>query len=314
MPCYRPLEAWRSLEDTSNGKKAISFKKNSRTTHPIKLACRRCIGCRLDQSLEWAIRCVHEARSHEQSCFITLTYSDDHLPWDGSLSQSHFTAFLKALRTEIKRKPIYGSKTVKFFGCGEYGEHPQTGLLNRPHYHLCLFGIDFPDKELYKEKEGILTWTSPRLEEIWGKGFCTTGDMNFDTAAYTARYVTKKITGDKAYQHYQFEHPITGQTIHLEPEFQRQSRGLGRTHYENYTTDMYPSSFLIHKNKRIKIPRYYDKRFELDEGDIEQIKFQRRQAARKGLADQTPERLEVREKVTTLRHDRYRRNYETQNV
>ena len=160
MPCFKPLKAWRTLENTSNNKKAIAFSKPGGYSHPIQLPCGQCIGCRLDRSLSWAIRCTHESQLHAQNSFITLTYSEDHLPWDGSLVKSHMQDFFKRLRHYCKPQKI------RYYMCGEYGEN-----LSRPHYHACLFGKDFPDKEIFKECEGILTYTSQILEEFVVKVF-----------------------------------------------------------------------------------------------------------------------------------------------
>ena len=183
MPCYTPIKAWRTLELTSKGKNKISFGNFEGPATPIKLPCGMCIGCKLARSLSWAIRCIHEAQMHTQNSFITLTYANESLPWDGSLIHSHFQTFIRELRR------LYPSHTIRYYMCGEYGEK-----FTRPHYHACLFGIDFPDKVIWKEDEGILTWTSEILTKIWGRGHCTLGELNFDTAAYTARYITKKVS------------------------------------------------------------------------------------------------------------------------
>ena len=73
---------------------------------------------------------------HEDNCFITLTYDDENIPWDGSLNKQHFQAFMKRLRWHNKEKKI------RYFHVGEYGEQ-----LSRPHYHALIFNHDFDDKE-----------------------------------------------------------------------------------------------------------------------------------------------------------------------
>jgi len=301
MPCYKPLEAWRSLELTSSGKNKIVFKKPATSLVAINLPCGQCIGCKLDRSLMWAIRSVNEAQLHTQNCFITLTYAEEHLPWDGSLVISHFQKFIRRLRKS------YPTVTIRYFMCGEYGEK-----FKRPHYHACLFGIDFPDKEIWKETEGILTYTSESLEKEWQKGFCTLGELNFETAAYTARYITKKINGNMAEQHYQTTCPYTGNTINLHPEYTCMSRrpGIASDWYKKYKTDIYPSDFLIHGNKKVKVPRYYDNLYDIDTDDLEVIKIQRKENARKFRKDNTPERLAVREKIKQLNYKQLTRSYE----
>ncbi len=200
------------------------------------------------------------------------------------------------------------TKTIRYYMCGEYGEN-----FSRPHYHACLFGHDFPDKEVFKEVEGIITYTSAILESIWTHGFCTIGELNFDTAAYTARYIAKKITGEPAADHYTTSHPATGELIHLEPEFNQMSLrpGIAKDWYDQYKTDIYPSDFLIHCGKTIKVPRYYDKLYELEGNDIEELKRKRKLRAR-GNPDNTPARLVVREKVKQLKYKTLSRNYENE--
>ena len=139
MPCYKPLKAYYSKDVNESGKRSLVF-TSEKALLPVELMvpCGRCIGCRLDRSLQWAMRCVHEASMHEDNCFITLTFDDDHLG-DGSLKVSDFQNFMKRLRQAI------APKKVRFFHCGEYG-----AKLSRPHHHACLFGFDFPDKVLWK--------------------------------------------------------------------------------------------------------------------------------------------------------------------
>ncbi len=302
MPCFKPLAAWLSSEPSLSGKNQISFKESFDHQYlPIKLPCGRCIGCKLDRSLSWAIRCVEEAQLKDQNCFITLTYSDQRLPWDGSLVKLHFQKFIKSLR---KRYKI----TIRYYMCGEYG-----AKLSRPHYHACLFGIDFPDKEIWKETEGILTYTSQTLEELWGRGFCTLGELNFETAAYTARYIAKKITGEKAESHYTVTDPTTGEIIHLEPEYNNMSLkpGIAKTWYEQYQGDVYPSDFLIHCGKTVKIPRYFDKLLEQENPhELEIIKQERKKRAKRFASDNTPERLAVREKIKHIKYKQLLRSYE----
>ncbi|AXL15301.1 replication initiator protein [Microviridae sp.] len=295
MPCYRPINAWRTTGTTRHGKKPIVFKKSANATTPLQVPCGQCIGCKLERSLMWAIRCVHESQLHDQNSFITLTYSPEFLPWDGSLQKKHFQDFMKRLRRSYKTNPI------KYYMCGEYGEK-----LTRPHFHACLFGIDFPDKEVWKEEEGLITYTSDILSERWGKGFVTISDVTFDSAAYVARYVTKKVTGDKAQDHYLTTNAHTGELISLEPEYTTMSNGIGKRWLEKYTSDVYPSDFLVHQGKIIKTPRYYDNLYDIPDT----IKLARKERGKKHAKDNTPERLAVREKVKLLKFKQLTRSYE----
>ena len=152
--------------------------------------CGQCIGCRIDRSRQWAARCVHEAQLHTDNCFLTLTYADEHLPKHNSVSVKELQLFMRYLR-----RAIYPTK-VRFFACGEYGDQ-----FNRPHYHIALFGYDFPDKELFTKRRANNLYISETLNKIWGKGHCSIGELNYQSAAYIARYVVKKINGDRAFEH-----------------------------------------------------------------------------------------------------------------
>lgn len=93
MACYAPLSAWKKPGG------GITFKQSEATgLRPIKLPCGQCLGCRLDYSREWAVRCTHEALLHQENSFITLTYDDEHLPWDRGLRKKHWQDFAKRLR------------------------------------------------------------------------------------------------------------------------------------------------------------------------------------------------------------------------
>ncbi len=272
----------------------------------MTLACGRCIGCRLDKSREWAIRCVHEAQMHDENCFITLTYDEQNLPHDGSLNKQHFQKFIKKLRKYVEPKKF------RYFHCGEYGEK-----LQRPHYHACLFGYDFPDKEFFQEKKENKLYTSKILEEKWNKGFATIGEMTFETAAYCARYAMKKITGDNAPEHYQTVNTITGEIHQVQSEYATMStgrkpgEGLGGPWYKKYKNDLFPEDECIIDGRIMKPPRYYAKLYEQEEPEqYEQMKTNRKRFFDKHEADATWQRLEQRAKVKHAQLDQLPRQLE----
>ena len=98
MACFHPLTAWRGPD------KKIVFDRNKSFGIKLQLPCGQCRGCRLEKSRQWAIRCVHEAKMHEQNCFITLTYAPEHLPKNESLELRDFQLFMKRLRKKSKKK------------------------------------------------------------------------------------------------------------------------------------------------------------------------------------------------------------------
>ncbi|WNK13598.1 MAG: replication initiator protein [Microvirus sp.] len=284
MPCYHPLRAFR-LEDGS-----ITFVERGRLDGSLELPCGQCIGCRLERSRQWAIRCVHEASLHKQNIFLTLTYRDDALPAYGSLSYRHVQLFLKRLRRHI------APMKVRFFCAGEYGEE-----LRRPHYHMCLFGWSPSDpypvaKDLYSSK---------LLEQLWPHGHASFGEVTFASAGYVARYCLKKINGKDARHHYEAGiDPTTGEVITLEKEFAHMSLkpGIGAGWFKKYSTEVYPFDEIIINGKPVKPPKYYDKLFDkIPFNDLDQVRAQRELDAYNLRSDNTSERLAVKEQVTTAR-------------
>lgn len=283
MPCYFPLTAYRRPGGGISFSDKIGYKDC-----PVQLPCNQCIGCRLERSRQWALRCMHETTLHDENCYLTLTYNDENLPYGGSLNLKDFQLFMKRYRKSIKQK-------IKFFHCGEYGEE-----LSRPHYHAIIFGHDFHDKKHHKTINENPLYISETLDKLWGMGHCTIGAATFDSAAYCARYILKKVTGDKAQQHYTKTDPYTGEVFELKPEYCTMSRGegIGKGWFNKYHTDIYPRDEVIVKGKRCQPPKYYDTQFEkMDQEGLIKIKSERIKKSKQHTENNTPERLAVREKV-----------------
>lgn len=281
MPCYGPLAAYKPPEGP------IWFGLPRPGDQPIELSCGQCIGCRLERSRQWAIRCLHESQMHEFSSFITLTYSDEFLPENHSLVYRDYQLFMKRLR---KR---FGA--VRFFMCGEYGEQ-----YSRPHYHACLFGCFFDDRVEYKMLDsGSKLYTSAILSELWPYGFSSIGDVTFESAAYVARYCVKKITGPRADEHYKYVSP-DGEVWRREAEFVHMSLkpGIGATWFAKYSGEVFPRDEVIVRGMRMKPPKYYDNLLEKKDLDsFEFLEFERYNKSLLLAADATPARLRVREQV-----------------
>lgn len=305
MPCYKPLKGWRSTKPNDNGKFPVIFTYSPATKHypEVDLPCGRCIGCRLEYSRQWAMRIMHETTLHpDYGCsFITLTYDPEHLPADQSLDKRDWQLFLKKLRAQLDPKKI------RFFMSGEYGQDQELleqGIdsLGRPHFHAIIFGHDFPDrKQFSKSPRGDVLYTSELLDKTWGKGFASVGDVTFESAAYVARYVVKKITGDAAFDRYAYFDEETGEMFLREPEFCLMSRrpGIARDWFNKYKSDL-DKGFITHHGVKMQPPKFYDKLFEeLDPELFKEIKKSRLKAQKKAKADNTPERLAVKETIKT---------------
>lgn len=241
------------------------------------------------------VRLIHEAQLHVHAYFLTLTYSDDHLPSPPSLSKRDFQLFMKRLRKGI-------GKRVSFFGCGEYGD--TTG---RPHYHLILFGYEFPDKRRVKifSDSPYAEFSSAELEALWGLGRCHIGTFTPESAKYVASYTLKRVTGDAAELHYTRLDAATGELYEAEPEFALMSRrpAIGRLWFERFQSDIESLDRVVVRNKGAKrVPRYYDKlRKTADKQSFDAVKYKRIREAKKQAANSTPRRLQDREIVTTAK-------------
>ncbi len=290
------MRAWRAR---SGG---ITFNKGDAwSDRPLDIPCSQCIGCRITKSREWAIRCVHEAQTHEENTFATLTYNDEHLPPGGSLNLRDWTLFAKRLRKKRGH--------LRYFQCGEYGDE------DRAHHHAILFGIGFRDKVKWRYENNNWTYLSQELSDLWGKGFITIGDVSFQSAAYVARYTLKKLTpGQTQLSRANFKNRYeridtkTGEVVSRKPEYATMSRapGIGSAWLKKYRSDVYPSDEVIHKGKRFRPPSFYDE--QLDEEERKIYKAKRLQQALKHEDELTGERLEIKEYIQQQKINLLKRN------
>lgn len=304
MPCYNPLEAYFSAEVNPSGKRNIVFDpRKAIDDQSFKLACGQCIGCRLEKSRQWAIRCMHEASLYEDNCFITLTYAPDHLPPCGSLYLPHFQKFLKRLRFSL------GSKKIRFYHCGEYGEKKL-----RPHYHALIFNHDFNDKEIIGENHlGQPRYHSEKLAKLWPHGRTELGSLTFESAAYVARYVTKKQNGEAAIHTYHLLDDKGEILQERTPEYATMSRrpGIGAPWLHKFQTDIYPDDFVVVRGKKCRVPKFYDSHlYKNDPFLFDDIKERRGTNSKKHNPNNTPERLSVRERLKHLITKQLKRNIE----
>jgi len=243
MTCYKPLSGYRARVPEASGKYKIVFNPmQGYLDLPVTVPCGQCIGCRLERSRQWAMRCVFESSLHVDNCFITLTYDDDHLPANKSLDVTHFQKFMKRLRFE------YGNG-IRFFHCGEYGDK-----YGRPHYHAILFNCDFPDKYFWQMSGNQKLYRSDILEELWPFGISSIGEVTVKSVAYVARYTLKKRLSFST---------ETGLCKPV-PEYVTMSRrpGIASEWFNLFCTDVYPNDSLIFNGLEYRPPRYFDKLLE----------------------------------------------------
>lgn len=300
IACYHPLTAIVSQNQVSiNGKKVLKIVPNSFLTEYkakygkdfpeeglMKLPCGQCTGCRVQRSREWANRCMMELQYHDSAYFVTLTYDDMNAPrsWyadpdTGEAMQSltlcprDFTLFMKRLRK------AFPDDEIRFFMSGEYGSKTF-----RPHYHVILYGLHLDDLRFYKFNElRQPLYNSEKLSKIWSDpkthepyGFVVVGEVTWETCAYTARYVLKKLNGEAAKFYTDFN---------IEPQFNRMSRkpGIAAKFFEDHP-DMYKYDFInlptAKGGIKFRPPRYFDKLYDVDHHEeLEELKATRQKMA-----------------------------------
>lgn len=287
----------------------------------VNLPCRKCIGCNMAKQREWSVRCFHEALLHTRihrdevsqvttkipnSCVLTLTYNDEHLPENGLLRHADFQAFMKRLR---KHCSLRNQPSPRYFMCGEYG-----GKTFRPHYHAIIFG--WTPERLYEERDqsGKITKMAYDLDALWSytnpstwtptpMGRASWDAFSFAGAGYVAGYVAKK-------QVEKHLGPVLESTDSngvyrcepLAPEYRRMSLkpGLGAKWI------LQPQNLeRVYSTDEVKIgewtfhpPKYYDNLIRERRPDLwHTISSNRRDGMSKAAEDWTPERCAAAEQV-----------------
>lgn len=307
MACYKPmiraedLGKWETAQDGhkyhpakifSTDRLEEFYRPDFRSNYRYsQINCGNCIGCRLDNSRDWANRGYLESLYWKNNYFVTLTYDDNHLQipeeitttqdityteleendWKGILVPDDFRRFLNTFRKIMKRE--YNKDNIRFIGCGEYGSETA-----RPHYHIILFNCDLPVESFYKPRisEGEdIYYQNKIIERAWTKGISNISEANWNNIAYVARYITKKKNGDKSEDYYAAKGQIK--------EFFRSSTkpGIGRQYYENHKKEIYKNDQILIRNKKgshwVKPPKYFDRLYEKESPDnMKEIKQKRR--------------------------------------
>lgn len=124
-----------------------------------------------------------ESALHESSVFSTLTYDEEHLPADRSVSVKAGQDFIRSLR---KRTGF----PLRYFLVGEYGDRTE-----RPHYHAALFGLPACSGDVHvRHTVDCRCESCSVVASAWDRGGTSLGELNLSTAQYIAGYTTKKMT------------------------------------------------------------------------------------------------------------------------
>lgn len=188
--------------------------------------------------------------------FLTLTYDEEHIPKDFSLHKKDVQGFFKRLRSYLAYKD---DRVIKYYCCGEYGEHkdPTRPDKNhgRPHYHLIIFGVDPYDDN---DRKLVIEAWQHRCED-WqfdrsrGKKSAIQNVTPQDIE-YVTGYVQKKLTGDLGHQVYGDD----------EKPFAVMSKGLGLDFALQNAHRLRTNGFTYLSGHKISLPRYYREKLEID--------------------------------------------------
>lgn len=221
MPCYHPItiKRWFDVKKFEFKTVPVPFMTWERLKQVNELPanradgvfyshapCGRCVGCLLDKALAWTTRNFLEQQMHDHSFFVTCTYDDENVPLKECLSHDLETFgvqqvlkkkdhqdFMKRLRKNGQNE--FGSEwRVRYFVCGEYGEHTQ-----RPHLHYLLYGSDLHDlrRPTKAEMKGKIApagvYFSDFLSSCWKKGSVSVSKACPERIAYASQYTLKKV-------------------------------------------------------------------------------------------------------------------------
>lgn len=179
-------------------------------THPIRLhdperlvPCGKCYNCLANVRAQWTYRLNCEVLASRFALFVTLTYSDENLPFrvlgvntetgedminfirkeqQSSINYKVFSAVNSVYKRDVQlffkrlRKSL-GDESFRYFLTSEYGD-----LTLRPHYHVIFFfQKDFDRKTLYDT-----------IESTWALGNVHFGECETASIAYCTKYCLKE--------------------------------------------------------------------------------------------------------------------------
>ena len=154
--------------------------------------------------------------SYGDNLFVSLDYSDDHLPANGELVPSDLRNFIKRLRERLRptrdchacfyswldNTCTYHIPQVRYFAIGEYGGYegnphvkkfPAPKRAWNPHYHMFLFGLnEHTHKKVIEE-----SWHNGRDRGKMPLGRVHIGRLEPRSVGYVTDYAVKGWTYPK---------------------------------------------------------------------------------------------------------------------
>lgn len=230
----------------------------------LTVSCGKCLNCRIQKSKEWSIRLLHELSYHRDALFITLTYNEKNLPFkmatecqdietnsDEIEDTIYSTVVKKDLQDYIKRvRKALNGRTIKYYGCGEYGDEAQ-----RAHYHILMFNVSHMDIDTLIKCWKKCDWTPKRIKKSFGL-------VEPKSINYVTGYIRKKYSGEKAKEEYVKKN--------RDEVFKIQSQGLGLQFALDNKKQIAEQGYVTMFGVKQSIPRYYINKLELDVTELQE--------------------------------------------
>lgn len=203
---------------------------HNQDTKYVTVPCGKCPECLKRRVASWSHRLEMESLRWPAQYFLTLTYSQDHVPITDNgfltLEKRHPQLFFKRLRKSAGK--------LRYYMCGEYGTNTK-----RPHYHAILFANS--------------PHATDEIIAAWPYGDVHFGNVEPASIRYTVQYYDKGV--------WQKSHHRDDRL----PEYSVMSKGIG----QNFLTPKMVNHLLENPDKgyiydnegrKISIPRYYKKK------------------------------------------------------
>lgn len=198
----------------------------------VSVPCGKCGFCLQNRRKEWSFRLWEEFRTALSADFLTLTYSEESVPWGNgqmTLDKLRFQKFVKTINEWQRRQ---GNPAMRYYGTGEYGT-----LTNRPHYHLIAFNIS---------KE-----TRNRLSELWPEGMIYRRNVGVESIEYVTKYL---IDADEEYIHKEKPSAIMSKRPALGINYVNRA---GEWNYKSGMTSEEIKYYALWKGKKHRLPRLF---------------------------------------------------------
>lgn len=205
--------------------------------------CGKCPACLANRQRAFMFRLDHEKEAASFYFWLTLQYSDEHVPRLESGEMCFSKQHCRELFERLRKKYSSGGIKFKHFLVSEYGPN----ATHRPHYHCLLFvyTVEQDVSKLYKLRHDLRDFL---IHEAWPYGHVTEKSYHGRVLAYLTKYCLKP--------------EMLGQFHTMKP-FTLISKGIGLSFLDKLTKgriDQMKNKLdftYLYAGSKIQLPRYY---------------------------------------------------------